>query len=276
MLIRARKRLLKKINIGLNAVVLLFTFFPLYFLIVSSFKTNEQILSNYFWFSFPLHFENYSLAFARVKYYLSNSVVVCTASAIGVILLSSITAYVFAKREFPGKKALFLIILSFLMIPGVLTLVPQFVLIVKMGLIGTKLALILPYIAWGQIIFIFVLRTFIEGIPDDLFKSAKIDGANDFRVFVHVVLPLAKPIVIALALLNFLGNWNDFLWPLLVLQKEADKTVAVGLYAFTDVQQIKYGILFAGFVIASVPLVALFSIGLRSFVQGIASGAIKA
>lgn len=169
-----------------------------------------------------------------------------------------------------------MVILSFLMIPSILTLIPQFILIANMKLIGSKLALILPYAAWGQITFIFVLRTFIEEIPDDLFSCAKLDGANDIMTFRHIVFPIAKPMITSLALLNFLGNWNDLIWPSLVLHKDKSKTVTVGLYAFTGVQNIQYGLLFAGFVISSLPVVILFTVNMKYFIQGITSGAIKA
>ena len=257
-------------------IVVALSFVPFYFLIISSLKTNPQILERYFGITLPLQLENYVQAFVRVSYYLRNSVLICGLTVIGVMALASVTAYVFARHAFPGKQLLFMLILSFLMIPGVLTLIPQFVLVVRIGLVGTYWAAILPYIAFGQILAIFILRTFIEGIPTELFDSATIDGAKDVRCFVHIVAPLSKPIIVSLALLNFHANWNDFIWPLLVLPRERLKTVTVGLFAFTDVQQVQYGVLFAGFVIASVPLVVLFSISMRYFIRGIQSGAIKA
>jgi ABC-type glycerol-3-phosphate transport system permease component len=205
-----------------------------------------------------------------------NSLVICGVTVVGVILLSCVSAFIFARYEFPGKKALFMVILGFLMMPGILILIPQFVLVVRLGLNGTYWAAILPYVAFGQIIAIFILRSFIEGIPKDLFDSATMDGARPATAFRHIVIPLAKPIITSLALMNFLANWNDFIWPLLVLSREKTKTITVGLYAFTDVQQIQYGVLFAGFIIASVPLIILFSLNMRFFIRGMTAGAIKA
>ena len=262
-------------NTVFQAIMIFFTFVPFYFMIVSSFKNNAEISANYFGLPSPIRLENYALAFQKVIVYLLNSVLVCLTSVIGVTILSCIMAFVFAKYEFPGKAFLFYFFISFLMIPGVLTLIPQFTLIVNLKLMGTHFALILPYIAFGQIMFTFVLRSFIESIPGDLFDSAKIDGANAPKVFMNIVLPLSKPIITSMLLLNFLNNWNDFIWPLLVLRGENMKTITVGLYAFTDAQQIQYGMLFAGFIIASLPLVILFSVNMKYFVQGITSGAIK-
>jgi ABC-type glycerol-3-phosphate transport system permease component len=271
-----KARVWKRANLLFHAVLILLTFFPFYFLLISSVKSNKQILEQYFLPVLPFHFENYVKAFEKVIFYLGNSIFVCTTTAVGVAIISCISAYIFARFEFPGKNALFTILLAFMMIPGVLTLIPSFVLIARMKLINTHWGLILPYIAFGQITFVFILRSFIERIPKDLFEAARIDGASHAKVFRHIVMPLAKPILISLMLMNFLANWNDFIWPLLVVPKEKMKTVTVGLYAFTDVQQVQYGLMFAGFVIASIPLIILFSINMNYFIKGVTAGAIKA
>ncbi len=263
------------IIIAIHALILLLTYFPIYFMIISSFKNNDQISSNYFLVTFPLHFENYTAAFLKVVRYLGNSVIVSGAAVIGVMIFGCMAAYVFARYDFPGKNSIYMFIISFLMIPSVLTLVPQFVLVNNLGLNNTYWSCILPYIATGQIMFIVILRTFIGEIPSDLFDAAKIDGAGNLRIFVKVVFPLSKQIIVSLLLINFLGTWNDFVWPQLTLTKDALKTVTVGLYAFTDAQQIQYGYMFAGFVVASVPLVILFSANMKSFVSGITVGAVK-
>lgn len=266
----------KNMNIAFHTILVLLTFFPFYFMIISSVKTNEQILHQYFLPVIPFHFENYLQAFGKVIHYLYNSVFICTLTAIGVGIISCISAYVFAKFKFPGKNALFTLLLTFMMIPQVLTLIPSFVLIANLHLTNNYFGCILPYIAFGQITFVFILRTYIEQIPKDLFDAANIDGASHLSIFKNVIFPLAKPILIALMLMNFLANWNDFIWPLLVIPAEEMKTITVGLYSFTDTQQTLYGPLFAGFVIASIPLVILFSINMNYFIKGVTAGAIKA
>lgn len=271
-----KKNLFHSLNIFTHIIVLFATFFPFYFMIISSLKTNKQILASYFRPVLPFHFDNYVMAFGRVIQYMFNSFFICTTAAIGVAVVSCISAYNFARFKFPGKELLFTMLLSFMMIPGVLTLIPSFVLVAQLKLVNTYWGCILPYIAFGQITFIFILRTFIQEIPRDLFDTATIDGASNPAVFRTIVVPLSKQILVALMLINFLHNWNDFIWPLLVIPKESMKTVTVGLYAFTDVQQIQYGPLFAGFVIASIPMIVLFSLNMKSFVRGITTGAIKA
>ena len=270
-----KKKRSTAIIVIIHILILLATYFPLYFMLISSLKTNDQIMSNYFLMSFPLHFENYAAASGKVVRYLGNSVIVCGITVLGVMLFGCIAAYVFARFRFPGKNGIYMFIISFLMIPAILTLVSRFVLVNNLGLNNTYWSCILPYIASGQIMFIMILRTFIEGIPVDLFDAATIDGAGHFRIIMQIVFPLSKQIIISLLLINFLGNWNDFIWPQLTLTKESLKTVTVGLYAFTDLQQVQYGYMFAGFVIASVPLIILFSVNMKNFVNGITVGSVK-
>jgi len=271
-----KRKVIFATNVAFHLCSLLLLFFPIYFMIISSLKTNPQILESFFLPVYPIHFENYLFAFNKVISYIGNSVFISGATVIGVVALSSVNSYVFACFNFPGKNMLFTYLLMFMMIPGVLTLIPMFTLVVDMGLINTPWGCILPYISFGQIIFTFVMRSFVEQIPKDLFDSARIDGANHFTVFFSIVLPLSLHVIIAMSLMSFLSTWNDFIWPLLVLSREEIKTVTVGLYSFTDVQQVQYGLMFAGFVLASLPLVVLFNINMRFFVIGITSGAIKA
>ena len=272
---KTKKRIFLALNVTIHIILLFCIFLPFYFMLVSSFKNNAEISANYFGLPNPVRWDNYVQAFQKVIVYLMNSLIICLSSVVGVTVLACICAFVFAKYNFPGKSVLFYIYISFLMIPGVLTLIPQFTMIVDFGLMGTYWAAILPYIAFGQVMFAFVLRSFIEGIPNDLFDSARIDGANPFQTFFSVVFPLSKPIITSMALMNFLGNWNDFVWPLLVLRGEDMKTITVGLYAFTDAQQTQYGLLFAGFILASLPLMLLLGFNMKSFVQVMTTGAIK-
>lgn len=261
--------------IAVHVFVLLFTYFPFAFMIISSLKTNEQIMSNYFLPSLPFQFNNYVVAFEKVINYLGNSLIISGLSAVGILFFGCITAYIMARFEFPGKEAIYIFILSFTMMPSILTLIPSFVLINRLGLVNSYWSCILPYIASGQIIYIMVLRAFIETLPGGLFDAAKIDGAGHFKIFVTIVFPLSKQIIISLILMNVLTTWNDFIWPLLTLSSEKMKPVTVGLYSFTDVQQVQYGYMFAGFILASVPLVVVFTLNMKNFVNGITLGAVK-
>lgn len=252
------------------------TFFPYYFMLISSLKNNAEIIAHPFTVTRPFRFENYTSSFGMIANYLKNSVIVSGASVLGTMILGVISAYVFAVFDFPGKNFFYMFILSFMMIPSVLTLIPQYVLVSDMKMIGTFWAVILPSIATAQIQFIVILRPFIESLPHDLFDAAKLDGASHIQLFRHVAMPLVKSSVLSLTLIAFLNSWNDFVWPMLTLSANKNlKTITLGLYAYRDVQQIMYGPMFAGFFMASIPLLVLFCFNMRYFISGITSGAVK-
>ena len=151
---------------------------------------------------------------------------------IGVLVIASISGFVFARYNFPGRELFFFAILALLMIPGVLTLVPAFLLVKNLGLINTYWALILPYMAGGQIFAIFILRSFIAGLPEELFEAARLDGASTLQAFRHIVIPLSKPILVTIAVMNVLGTWNDYIWPLVTISDSKLWTISVGIVTF--------------------------------------------
>lgn len=257
-------------------IIVALTFFPYYFMIISSFKDNNEIAGNPFFMTLPIRWQNYVDSFEMIVGYFKNSILITGATVIITTVIAVSSSYVFSRYEFPGKDFLFMSIMTFIMIPGILTLIPQYVLVSDMKLIGTRWAAILPFVATAQVQFIVVLRPYIEGLPKDLFDAATLDGAGGIKTFFWVVAPLIKPTLTSQMLLTFLNSWNDFVWPMLVLSgNKALKTITVGLYSFRDAQQILYGPMFAGFVMAAIPLVILFSVNMKSFISGLTSGSIK-
>jgi len=164
------------------------------------------------------------------------------------------------------------------MIPGVLTLVPAFLLIKSFGLLNTYWALILPYVSGGQILAIFILRSFIASLPEELFESARIDGARTWDLYAKITLPLSTPILVTIAIMNVLGTWNDYIWPLVTIPDGRRWTISVGIVSFGSQYGglENWGPMFAGYVIASLPLIILFMFTMRYFIAGLTSGAIKA
>ncbi|NOZ28453.1 MAG: carbohydrate ABC transporter permease [Chloroflexi bacterium] len=254
------------------------TFYPFIFMVITSFKTSPQFIHNFWGVAWPPTLANYRDAWGRISVYLANSTLVSGVSVAGVVAISSISAFVFARFSFPGREFLFFAILSLLMIPGVLTLVPAFLLIKSFGLLNTYWALILPYISGGQIFAIFILRSFIASLPEELFESARLDGASTLQLFLHIVLPLSKPILVTIAIMNILGTWNDYVWPLVTIPDGRRWTISVGIVSFSSHYGglESWGPMFAGFVIASIPLIILFLFTMRYFIAGLTSGAIKA
>ncbi|MDZ7337628.1 MAG: carbohydrate ABC transporter permease [candidate division KSB1 bacterium] len=252
------------------------TFLPFAVMALTSLKSIPQFYRNFWGVSTPLHWHNYTEAWQNVRPYLANSVLVSGASVAGVLVLACLTAYVFARFTFPGKKTLFLVLLAVLMVPGVLTLVPAFMVVRQLGLLNSHWALILPYVSGGQVFAIFLLRTCFEAIPRDLFDAATVDGSSELRILWHVVLPLSRPMLGVVAIMNLLWTWNEFMWPFVTLNDARKFVLPVGLLAYnTSLYGSQYPVLFAGYIIASLPLLVLFALTTKAFMKGMTSGALK-
>ncbi len=251
------------------------SFVPFVMMILLSFKDMRQFQLERWILSFPLHWENYARAWSEVGRYLFNSVAIGLVTVAGVCLFGTLSAYALARFKFPGRELLYFAIIALLMVPGILTLVPTFVVILKLGLMNSWWGLWGPYIAGGQIMYIFIMRSFFASLPEALFESARIDGATELHIMTHIALPLSKSMVGTLAVLNLLNNWNEFVWPLMVVTDPQLMPITVGLYSFNHQFYTEYGPLFAGYVIASIPLIVLFSFASNLFVRGLTSGAIK-
>jgi multiple sugar transport system permease protein/raffinose/stachyose/melibiose transport system permease protein len=264
-------------SLAFIALVLLavLTFVPFMFLLVNSVKSIPQFYRNFWSPTLPVHFENYREAWAEVRPYIVNSLYVTTLTFIGVISLSSITAFTIARYRFPGRDAIFTFIIAILMVPGILTLVPSFMLFKDLGLLNTYWVMIIAYVSGGQAFAIFVLRTAFAAIPSDLFDSAQIDGAADWQRFWYIGIPLAQPVIGAVAIVNVLGTWNSFIWPLVTVSDDRKSVITKGLFTFASQYGQRYGAMFAGYIIASLPLLICFLLATRLFIRGMTSGAIK-
>jgi ABC-type glycerol-3-phosphate transport system permease component len=144
------------------------------------------------------------------------------------------------------------------------------------GLLNSHLALVLPYLAGGQVFAIFILRSFLAALPEELFEAARLDGASELQLYARIAMPLCRPIIGTIAVMTTLSSWNDYVWPLIVLSDDTRKTLSIGLAFFRGAYATTYGPLFAGYVIASLPLLVLFLLTMRAFIAGLTSGAIKA
>jgi len=283
---RAHETLQEGLKHGFLVMMLAFAFFPFVFMIYTSLKTEDAIAHN-FW-SPPTTAgewnaaENYSKAWQVVAPYVKNSLIVTTANVIGMMIVATLAAYAFARFRFPGRQFFFFMIIALLMVPGVLTLIASFMWVKSLfwsdslNLIDSYWVLILPGIAGAQIGAIFLCRSFFAGLPTELFEAARIDGASDLQIIWNIVLPLSKPILGTVAVMNILGNWNSFLWPLLTVGDKSMYTIAIGLRYFSGQFANSYGPMFAGYALASIPLIVLFLLTMRHFIAGLTSGAIKA
>jgi multiple sugar transport system permease protein len=220
--------------------------------------------------------DNYRTLFTELDFptYFLNSAVVAVAITLGNLVFCSMLGYALAKLHFPGKRVIFALVLGTLMVPGIVTFVPLFVLVSNLGMVNTFPGLIFPFLAgpFG----VFLMRQFISSLPDELIHAARVDGAGEWRIFRSIILPLCKPALATLGILTFLTSWNNFLWPLVVAQSNEHYTlpVALAIYALGE-NKADYGLLMAGSVVIIVPVLVVFLVLQKHFVRGIAMTGIK-
>lgn len=260
-------------------ILLFFVFIPVYFLVIKSFKSPEQEIASPFAFTSPIFWENYKLAWLFVKGYILNTVVIAVGQTLGTLIVCSAASYAFIRYKFPGKNVLFIVILSFMMVPGILTLIPQYQMVLTVfNMKNSYLGVILPAVAGAVPMGVFLLKTFFAGLPQDLFEAAELDGASKFRQYIMIALPLSVPILSTLGIMQLIGAWNDLLWPQLILQEESMHTITIGLAPFTESyynEFLSLGVPFAGYVIVSLPLLVVFFFASKQFIRGLTSGAFK-
>ena len=250
---------------------------PFVWMILGSFKSQGELLqSPPTWWPETATLDNYTQLFSRLnfKQYFFNSTVVAVAVTAGNLIFCSMLGYALAMLDFKGKRILFVVVMGTLMIPGVVTFVPLFVLVANIGLIDTLPGLILPFLAapFG----VFLMRQFFLGLPRDLLDAGRVDGAGELRIFRKIFLPLAGPALATLGILTFLGSWNNFLWPLVVAQQEKTYTLPVALALYSTGQNsTQYGLLLAGATVVVVPVLAIFLVFQRRVIEGIATTGIK-
>ncbi|MFL5761138.1 MAG: carbohydrate ABC transporter permease [Thermomicrobiales bacterium] len=223
----------------------------------------------------------------RIGRYLFNSAFVATSITLLQLFLGSLAAYTFAKRRFPGREFLFIAILGTMMIPGQVTIIPNYVIVKHIPLFGGNNVLgsgghgwLDSY--WGLIVpqgisafSIFLLRQYMKTIPDDLLDAARVDGASEFRIYAQIVMPLCRPALAALAIFTFQYQWDDFYWPLVVISSEQLRTLPVGLALFVVRNRTVWDLLMAGSVVATLPVLIVFLVFQRHFVKGIAMSGMK-
>jgi len=228
------------------------------------------------WIPRPFTWSNYVKATTMIPFwlYLKNTLYISVFNVLASVLSCSLVAYGFARIQWPGRNFFFLVLVSTLMIPFPVTLIPTFLIFRDLGWINTPHPLTVPALT-GNAFFIFLLRQFYLTIPDELSAAAKIDGANEFQIFARIILPLAKPALSVVALFTFMGNWNDFLGPLVYLNSQVNYTLSIGLYGFLSRSGSAWGPLMAAATIMVLPIIVLFFFTQRTFIQGITLTGIK-
>jgi multiple sugar transport system permease protein len=244
---------------------------PFVLMIMTSFT--DKVSLDFSFAGTEFHFRNYARIFRNFNIGRSflNSAVITVSICLLNCLVSSMAAYGFAKKHFPGRDRFFLLYLATLMIPAQVTLIPYFVIIRKLGLMNNHLALILPIDAFG----VFLIRQFILTLPNDLLEAATIDGCTEPQIFTLVVIPLIKAVLVSLTIFTFLSSWNDFIRPLIVMTKNEMQTLTVALAVLKGNYLVNYGLVMAGATLTFLPPIILYIILQKQFVEGIALSGIK-
>ncbi|HEX8372270.1 MAG TPA: carbohydrate ABC transporter permease [Chthoniobacterales bacterium] len=258
-------------------IVLLIEFLPFYMMMQISVKNNSEFLQNPWLPLSPAqwHWENWVFGIKLVGPYVINTIFVAVLGTLFSVFFAVLGAYFFARVRMPGSDFFWAAFLVLMLLPGVANIVPLFQLLKSLNLLNSLWALIILGTAGGQVFAIFVLRNFIEDLPRDLFEAAEMDGASHFRQVCHIVFPMSAPIIGTLSILAFLGQWNDFLMPLIVLRDHKLFTLGVGLI-YLDGEYVKqWGQIMAAFFISSIPLIIIFMFCMKLFVRGLSAGGVK-
>jgi len=267
-------------RVGTYALLVVFSavfIFPFLWLVSTSVKPDSQVMvMPPQWIPHPFMWSNYSkgLTFVPFFLFLKNTLIICIANVIGVLISCPMVAYGLSVIPWKGRDVLFYVILSTMMLPFQVVMVPLFTVFTWLRWIDTFLPLTVPAFL-GNAFFIFLLRQFFMTIPKDLIDAAKIDGCSDFQTYRRIILPLAKPVLATVALFTFMGSWNDFLGPLIYLFNQDKYTVSMGLAMFSSQYGSYWGMLMAVSTVVTVPIIVLFFLTQRTFIQGITLTGIK-
>jgi len=262
------------VTLAILTLGILLFLLPLYVMLAMALKEQTEVATTSMW-AWPKHptlanfhevLTNPNVSFSL---FLKNTTFITVTSTIGVVMTSAMAAYGFARVEFVGRDRIFLVLLATMMLPGIVTMIPTYVMYANIGWVNSFKPLIVPAFFGGGAFYIFLLRQFYMGIPRELDEAAFLDGASHWTVFSRVLLPLARPALVTVALFQFMGTWRDLLGPLLYLNDPDKQTLEVGLNTYSALQGEKWHLLMAGSVLIMIPIIIMFFVGQRSFVKGI-------
>ncbi|MFD2615991.1 carbohydrate ABC transporter permease [Terrilactibacillus laevilacticus] len=251
--------------------------YPTLIVIFNSFKSNQEIFSKPYGLPSSFSFQHYIQAWQEANFsvYFKNSILITFISVILVLVLSSMAAYILARFKFRGNFIIFFTFLLGLMLPLRLAIVPLYLLLRDLNLLDTYTGIILVYTASGLSFSIFILYTFFKNIPNELIEAARMEGASVFQIYYKIMLPLVRPALSTVAIFNFMSIWNDFFFPYIFLSSEDKYTIPVGIASFFGEYTTDWSLLFAGLTISIVPVIVLFLIMSKQFIDGLTAGAIK-
>ncbi len=250
---------------------------PFYWMFSTSLKADDELFEMPpKWIPIPPHWENYPRAMEYFPFwrYFMNSVIITAGAVIGTLVSSPLVAYGFSKIRWPGRDVWFIIMLSTMMLPFAVTMIPTFIIFQKLHMVNTFWPLILPAFA-GVPMHIFLIRQFFNSIPDDLVDAARVDGASEFQIYRTIMLPLSKPVLLLVALFQFLGAWNNYMGPLIYLTDENKYPLALGLPQFISRYGTYWNVMMAAATMAVIPSIIFFFFAQRYLIEGIKLSGLK-
>lgn len=257
-------------------VAVVLSLYPIFVMVLNSFKPSNEINFNPVGWPQTFTFENYSGIITRGGSLYLNAILVALVTTVLSVLLAALAAFAFAKYQFKGRNLIFIMLMATMLVPGEVSIAPLYLMFANIDWINTYQVQIVPSII--SVFGMFMIRQYMLSIPDSLLDAARIDGANDLQVFWRVVVPVCVPVLSSLAILQFLGMWNSYLWPLIVANDPKVEPIMVFLPSLTD-QSLgflpSWGLIMAGCVLASVPVMLLFLFFQRSFISGVVVGAVR-
>lgn len=266
-------------TIGIHLGLLLISamiLFPLYIAVSTSLKTPSQVfVQPYAWVPDPVTWENYPRVFELVPLdrFIWNSFVQSTMTTLGVLVTSSLAAYALVYVKFPGRHAVFWLILATMMVSGEVTIIPNYLTIHKLGWVDTYWGLTVPFMATG--FGIFLLRQYFKQVPKELYEAARLDGASGMRYLLTILLPLSRPALATLGVYTFLSTWNQYFWPLIVTNRTTMRTVQLGIAMLRDAEGDAWYTIMAGVTVVTLPAVVVFLLFQKQLIRGIVGGAVK-
>jgi len=277
-MVKSRQRLL--LSLALLSSLLLAAYLPIVMLLLMSVRESASIYAHFWALPWPLHPANYAAALTELLGPALNTLYICTTSVAGVLTLSTLAGYAFARLRFPGRSALFALVMILMMVPGMLLLTPNYVLAMRLGLRDSYWSLWLFYVSSGQVVAIYLMRSFFAALPEELFEAARLAGASEWQCIWMIAIPLCRPILVTVAITTMMTFYNDLIWPMLMINNPHRETLMQALLRFvpSDRQatgRMDLGVVAAGYVFASIPIIAIFWIGMKSYVRGVLSGAVK-
>ena len=256
-------------------LMLIISLLPMYLMFATSTKSATEFTTNFWGIAIPPKWENYVIAWNGIKHYIFNTLI-CSAMTVGFsTVMAVLSGYAFAKMKFKGRDTIYMTFMAFRMVPGTLVLIPNFLIAYRLGLYNTFWGVVLPGLAGTSFMPMILVMNHFQAIPDSIFEAARIDGTSEWMLIRKILVPLGKPIILTCMLFTFFGTIGAYTWPLLILRDDSMKTVAIGLQAFAGEYGVNYGVQMAAYSIVAGALMLLVGLTMKTYINGITSGAVK-